>query len=106
MVADPVLTAQFVQAIPLLISSAVDLTPDQVIVVSIISASGIGSTRRKVRRSTVGGIITTLSIPADQVSDLQLAIRDPTSSLYSTSNGQLATLLDTTFPLTNNTDSK
>ncbi|KAI9277343.1 hypothetical protein BC943DRAFT_332765 [Umbelopsis sp. AD052] len=104
MVADPLLTAQFVQAIPLLVSSAVDLTPDQIIVVSIISAGGIGSTRRKARRSTVGGIVTTLSIPSDQVSDLQLAIRDPTSNLYSTTNGQLATLLDTTYPLTNNTD--
>jgi hypothetical protein len=106
MVADPVLTAEFVQAIPLLISSAVELTPDQVIVISIISASGVGGMRRKVRRATVGGIVTTLSIPQDQVDALQLALRDPTSNLYSSNNGQLAYLLDATFPLTNNTDSK
>jgi hypothetical protein len=104
MVADPVLTAQFVQAIPLLITSAVDLTPDQVIVISIISANGVGSTRRKVRRSSVGGIVTTLSIPQDQVDALQQAIRDPTSNLYSPSNGQLAYLLDTKYPLTNNSE--
>lgn len=105
MVNDPVLTAQFVQALPLLISSAIDLTPDQIIVVSIISSSGVGATRRKARRSAVPGIVTTLAIPSNQVSALQLAIRDPTSALYSTKNGQLAILLDTTYPLTNNTDS-
>lgn len=105
MVNDPVLTAQFVQAIPLLISSAVDLTPDQIIVVSIVSSSGVGTTRRKVRRGAVPGIVTTLAIPSEQVSALQLAIRDPSSALYSTKNGQLAVLLDTTYPLTNNTDS-
>jgi hypothetical protein len=105
MVNDPVLTAQFVQAIPLLISSAVDLTPDQIIVVSIVSSSGTGSTRRKSRRAVVSGIVTTMAIPSDQVDALQLAIRDPTSALYSSKNGQLALLLDTTYPLTNSTDS-
>jgi hypothetical protein len=98
MVADPVLTAEFVQALPLFVVSAINCSVDDIIVVSITS-TGTSLTKRDDSNS---GVIVTLSIPTTQIQDLQTQIRSPDSPLFSPSNGQLATLIDTTYPVQQN----
>jgi hypothetical protein len=98
MVADPLLTAEFVQALPLFVVSAINCSVDDIIVVSITSSE----TSLTKRDSSTGGVIVALSIPSESVSNLQDQIRSPNSALFSPSNGQLAKLIDTTYPVQQN----
>jgi hypothetical protein len=99
MVSDPILTAEFVQALPLFVESAINVSVDNIIVVSITSASNNGLSKRD---SSTSGVIVTISIPGDTVNTLQQQLRSPDSALFSSSNGQLATLIDTTYPVQQN----
>lgn len=98
MVADPMLTAEFVQALPLFVNSAINVSVDDVIVVSITSSS-----TTLTKRDGTSGVVVTLSIPGSKVDVLQQQLRSPDSPLFASSNGQLATLIDTTFPVQQNT---
>lgn len=98
MVADPLLTAEFVQALPMFVVSAINCSVDDIIVVSITSS---GNSLAK-RDDTTSGVIVTLSIPSDSVASLQDQLRSPNSALFSPSNGQLAKLIDTTYPVQQN----
>jgi hypothetical protein len=97
MVADPVLTAEFVQALPLFVNTAINVSVDDVIVVSITSSS-----TTLTKRDSNSGVIVTLSIPSNTLDVLQQQLRSPDSPLFAPSNGQLATLIDTTFPVQQN----
>jgi hypothetical protein len=97
MVADPMLTAEFVQALPLFVNSAINVSVDDVIVVSITSSS-----TTLTKRDGTSGVVVTLSIPGSKVDVLQQQLRSPDSPLFAPSNGQLATLIDTTFPVQQN----
>jgi hypothetical protein len=97
MVADPMLTAEFVQALPLFVNSAINVSVDDVIVVSITSSS-----TALTKRDGTSGVVVTLSIPGSKVDVLQEQLRSPDSPLFAPSNGQLATLIDTTFPVQQN----
>lgn len=97
MVADPMLTAEFVQALPLFVNSAINVSVDDVIVVSITSSS-----TTLTKRDGTSGVVVTLSIPGSKVDVLQEQLRSPDSPLFAPSNGQLATLIDTTFPVQQN----
>lgn len=99
MVSDPILTAEFVQALPMFVETAINASVDDIIVVSITSAGSNGLSKRD---ASTSGVIVTMSIPGDSVSTLQQQLRSPNSKLFSTSNGQLATLVDTTYPVQQN----
>ena len=113
MVQDAVLTAQFVQTLPAFLSKNLDVTADDIIVVTITSASGStssssGSSSSNKKRALLrkredgSGVVVSIAIPGDQVSELQTLISQSNSSLYSNSNGQLATLIDSSYPITGN----
>lgn len=113
MVQDAVLTAQFVQTLPAFLSKNLDVTADDVIVVTITgadgsstSSSGSSSSNKKRallrKRDSASGVVVSIAIPADQVSELQSLISQSSSSLYSDSNGQLASLIDASYPITGN----
>lgn len=96
MVQDAVLTAEFVQALPVYISNSLNITADDVIVITITSAPS--SAKKKRDTNTSGsGIVVSMAIPADKVTELKNLIENTESALYSTSNGQLATLLDSSY---------
>jgi hypothetical protein len=100
MVQDAVLTAQFVQNVPVLLSNSLNVTADDVIVVTITTASSSSSLskRRFIRRDT-SGILVSIAIPSGDVNTLQSLVSQTNSSLYSTSNGQLALLIDSSYPV-------
>ena len=112
LVKDAVLTAQFVQSLPVMLSNSLGITADDVIVVSITSADNNSATssttgasdKRKrsflqKRDANESGIVVSIAIPSDRVDSLQTLINEPASSLYSSSNGQLASLIDSSYPV-------
>lgn len=104
MVNDAILTAEFVQALPVYISKALNVSADDVIVVTITSASGKGSSSKR-RRDLVAsnesasnsGVIVSMAVPCQSVSELRQLVEDPNSQLYDPSNGQLAELVDGSY---------
>lgn len=93
MVQDAILTAQFVQSLPVMISKSLSISVDDVIVVTITS----GATQKR----DSGGVVVNLAIPSDDVDDLQTLVSQTNSSLYSPSNGQLASLIDSSYAISN-----
>jgi hypothetical protein len=93
MVQDAILTAQFVQSLPVMISKSLSISVDDVIVVTITS----GTTQKR----DSGGVVVNLAIPSDDVADLQTLVSQTNSSLYSPSNGQLASLIDSSYAISN-----
>ncbi|KAI9478286.1 MAG: hypothetical protein EXX96DRAFT_570273 [Benjaminiella poitrasii] len=106
MVQDAVLTAQFVQSLPIMLSKSLSITADDVIVVTISSASGSDSKKKKrsvlEKREEATGVVVSIAIPEHQVAELEYLINETNSSLYSTSNGQLATMIDPAYPIYGN----
>jgi hypothetical protein len=109
MVQDAILTAQFVQTLPVLLSKSLGITADDVIVVTITSASaGANASSRLARRRAFAkrddntGLVVSIAIPTTEVDDLQNLISQRNSALYSSDNGQLATLIDSNFPIRGN----
>ncbi|KAI8390149.1 hypothetical protein BD560DRAFT_2336 [Blakeslea trispora] len=121
LVRDAVLTAQFVQSLPVMLSKSLGVTADDIIVVSITSArdntnilttAGAHNKRKRdlffKRDNSEQGVVVSIAIPSDRVDNLQTLIDEPTSTLYSSSNGQLASLIDSSYPVRSsaaNTDS-
>ncbi|KAI9245116.1 hypothetical protein BDA99DRAFT_291385 [Phascolomyces articulosus] len=108
MVNDAILTAQFVQTLPMLISKSLGVTADDVIVVSITTAGNDEKQskqqrRRRRKRETLdqdkenSGVLVSMAIPKDNVEELQTLVETPSSALYDASNGQLAMLIDTNY---------
>ncbi|KAI8887933.1 hypothetical protein K501DRAFT_174224 [Backusella circina FSU 941] len=95
MVQDAVLTAQFVQALPVMISNSLSITADDVIVVTIASAQS--TSKRRKRDSTTSGVLVSIAVPGDDVDTLQNMVSQKDSSLYSSNNGQLALLIDSSY---------
>ncbi|KAG0165083.1 hypothetical protein DFQ30_009000 [Apophysomyces sp. BC1015] len=97
MVQDAILTAEFVQSLPVWIGRALGTSADDVIVVTITSAESHAKMRK---RDETSGVIVSMAIPKASVSNLQQMIANPSSELYSPTNGQLPTLVDRSFPVT------
>jgi hypothetical protein len=100
MVQDAVLTAQFVQALPVMISNSLSITADDVIVVTITSAQS--TSKRRKRDASTSGVIVSMAVPGDNVNTLQNMVSQQNSSLYSSNNGQLALLIDPSYFVKNN----
>ncbi|KAL0074422.1 hypothetical protein J3Q64DRAFT_1420479 [Phycomyces blakesleeanus] len=99
MVQDALLTAEFVQALPVLISKVLDISEDDVIIVTITSGSQqSGKKKRQTTDST--GVIVSMAIPSTEVTELQTLVASSDSSLYAASNGQLASLIDSSYKIT------
>lgn len=99
MVHDAVLTAQFVQTLPVYISKSLNISTDDVIVVTITSAPA--GSKRKRSTDSGDGVIVSMAIPSDEVPKLQDMIKDRNSTLYSPNNGQLASLVDPSYFVAN-----
>ncbi|KAI9492799.1 hypothetical protein BDB00DRAFT_417663 [Zychaea mexicana] len=108
MVNDAILTAEFVQSLPVFISKSLGVSADDVIVVSITTAGSNSSDQKsssKKKRdeeqldesSSNSGILVSMAIPSGSVETLQNLVATPSSDLYDASNGQLATLIDTNY---------
>ncbi|KAG1052547.1 hypothetical protein G6F43_005322 [Rhizopus delemar] len=91
MVQDDLLTARFVQSLPLLVSHSLNISPDNVIITTISYLLDQDS-----------GLVVSLAIPNDQVSNLQNLISNQTSILYSGNNSQLANLIDPSYFVVSN----
>ncbi|KAG1406347.1 hypothetical protein G6F58_009849 [Rhizopus delemar] len=91
MVQDDLLTARFVQSLPLLISHSLNISPDNVIITTISYLLDQDS-----------GLVVSLAIPNDQVTNLQNLISNHTSILYSGNNSQLASLIDPSYFVASN----
>ena len=113
MVNDAILTAQFVQSLPLFISKTLNISADDVIVVSITTAGNDESQSQQRRRKRGvydqskdnSGVLVSMAIPHDNVEELQTLVGTPDSELYDQSNGQLATLIDTKYFVASTTNS-
>lgn len=104
MVNDALLTAEFVQSLPVMISGSLNVSADDVIVVSITSAEGKGDSNNKRRRDlesseskSNSGVLVSMAIPSTHVPQLQQMVSSTDSSLYDSSNGQLASLIDSSY---------
>ncbi|KAI8098781.1 uncharacterized protein BX664DRAFT_319585 [Halteromyces radiatus] len=96
MVSNSILTAQFVQSVPVLFSKVLGCGLDDIIVQSIVPSNN-NNNKKKRDTSTSSGVIVTMALPSNQVSNLQQLISNPTSSLYASDNGQLPTLIDKSY---------
>ncbi|KAI8093073.1 uncharacterized protein BX664DRAFT_313163 [Halteromyces radiatus] len=109
MVEDYMLTAQFVQALPPLFSKALDISVNDVIVVTITSASSSSSSGQGRKRDQVNtqqqkdisdtGVLVAIAVPNQSVTPLAQLVQNRSSSLYDSSNGQIATLIDSQYPV-------
>lgn len=102
MVNDALLTAEFVQSLPVMISGSLNVSADDVIVVSITSAEGKGSNKRRrdlesSESKSNSGVLVSMAIPSTHVSQLQQMVSTTDSNLYDSSNGQLASLIDNSY---------
>lgn len=105
MVNDALLTAEFVQSLPVMISGSLNVSADDVIVVSITSAEGKGDSNNNKRRRDLessesksnSGVLVSMAIPSTHVPQLQQMVSTTDSSLYDSSNGQLASLIDSSY---------
>lgn len=96
------MTAQFVQELPVLFSKSLNISPDDVIVMSITKSDTISSKGKKRGLSEDAGnngIVVTMAVPETQVRPLQNLITDNKSSLYSTDNGDLPSYIDSSYPI-------
>lgn len=112
MVNDALLTAEFVQSLPVMISGSLNVSADDVIVVSITSAEGKGDSNNKRRRDlesseskSNSGVLVSMAIPSTHVPQLQQMVSSTDSSLYDSSNGQLASLIDSSYFVTSSSNS-
>lgn len=99
LLSNAVMTASLVQELPVLISKALDISIDSVIVVSITGASNVNARKRS--DSGANGVVVAVAIPDENVDELKIIIKSPNSTLYSPSNGQLPTFIDRNYPVTN-----
>ncbi|KAI8332297.1 hypothetical protein BC941DRAFT_437168 [Chlamydoabsidia padenii] len=99
MVNNSVLTAQFVQSVPVLFGKVLSISLDDIIVQSIVTDTTSGGDKKKRDTGSTNGIILAMALPSDQVSTLQNLVADTTSPLYATDNGQLPTLIDNSYPI-------
>lgn len=103
MVNDALLTAEFVQSLPVMISGSLNVSADDVIVVSITSAEGKGDSNKRRRdlesseSKSNSGVLVSMAIPSTHVPQLQQMVSSTDSSLYDSSNGQLASLIDSSY---------
>lgn len=105
MVNDALLTAEFVQSLPLLISKVLNITADDVIVVTITSATSQSKSSSSPQKRDLSdnesasnsGVIVSMAIPGNSVPTLKQLVATPNSQLYDSSNGQLATLIDSSY---------
>ena len=76
------------------------VSADDVIVVTITSGTPVSRRRRK--RDNASGVVVSVAIPSTNVDQLSQLISETNSSLYSPQNGQLATLIDKSYPIRGN----
>ncbi|KAI8375422.1 hypothetical protein EDC96DRAFT_497245 [Choanephora cucurbitarum] len=102
LVKNAVLTAQLVQEIPSILSNTLEITPDDIIVLTITQslASSVNVNQKKRSVGASDGVLVTMALPKDQVQELQSDIYNASSALYQTSNGQLPTFIDRTYNIT------
>jgi hypothetical protein len=98
LIENAVMTAQLVQELPALFSKSLNISADDVIVVSI-TRSNQNISKRKKRDVGGTGIVVTMAIPETQVAPLKSLIADTKSSLYSPDNGQLPKFIDSSYPV-------
>lgn len=92
------MTAQLVQELPVLLGNALDTSADNVIVVSIAQSTTVNSKKRS-DISSNSGIIISIAIPKTEVAELQSVVTNTSSPLYDSSNGQLPTFIDRSYPI-------
>ncbi|OAD79818.1 hypothetical protein PHYBLDRAFT_157346 [Phycomyces blakesleeanus NRRL 1555(-)] len=93
---------------PLFVGNALNITADDVIVITLTSAAKKTTNKKRDNEeynTNSNGVVVTLSVPKDSVIPLQNLVSDPTSVLYSTSNGQLASLVDNSYPVSGSSSS-
>ncbi|KAI8339609.1 hypothetical protein BC941DRAFT_420971 [Chlamydoabsidia padenii] len=98
MVSNSILTAQFVQSVPVLFSKVLDCSLDDIIVQSIVASNPSLPNKRK-RDSGTSGVILAMALPNTKVSDLQNLVANSSSTLYASDNGQLPLLIDKSYPI-------
>jgi hypothetical protein len=97
------MTAQLVQDLPVLFSKSLNISADDVIIVSITRSNNNNSKQQKraVSENDSAGIIITMAIPETQVHPFENLIADTKSPLYSADNGQLPKFIDPSYPVQN-----
>ncbi|ORX53571.1 hypothetical protein DM01DRAFT_73551 [Hesseltinella vesiculosa] len=98
MVSNSILTAELVQSIPVLFSNAMSCSVNQIIVLSIVPFQPSTNSKRDAGAS-VPGVVLNMALPSNQTQTLQNVISNGASELYASSNGQLPTLIDSSYPL-------
>jgi hypothetical protein len=102
MVSNSVLTAQFVQSVPVLFSKVLNCSLDDIIVQSIVASQ---PTSRK-RDTGSSGVILAMALPNTQVTPLQNLVSNTNSALYASDNGQLPSLIDKSYAISSQGRSK
>lgn len=100
LVQNAIMTAQFVQELPVLLSDALDVNTNDVIILSI--THGDESPTKK-RSTAEQGVLVSLAVPETEIEQLGTIISNKSSSLYSSSNGQLPSFIDSSYPITGTT---
>ncbi|OZJ04720.1 hypothetical protein BZG36_01785 [Bifiguratus adelaidae] len=100
LVSDPVLAAQVINWFPTTIAQTVGCDPSNVIVLSISSAASPVTNAIAKRATTDSGIVVNFVLPQADVTMLQSSVTNPSSSLYSSSSGQLGQYVDSSYFVT------
>lgn len=97
------MTASLVQELPVLISKSLNISVDDVVVLTITQGNNNLTETNMRKRSdsdSQSGIIVSMTVPASSVENLKQLVQTPDSTLYSPSNGQLPTFIDRSYPVT------
>jgi hypothetical protein len=99
LVSDSLLTAQFVQELPAMISQALNISTDDVIFLTITSEKNDDNIKSLFKRGKKKGLITALAIPTTEMNALSQLIQSKDSSLYLPVNEQIVSMLDRSYPI-------
>ncbi|KAG0168015.1 hypothetical protein DFQ28_005914 [Apophysomyces sp. BC1034] len=100
MVQDALLTADFVHNLPILVSKELNITVNDVIVVKIQPSNEKNSSQQHISYSqpySSSGFLVSMALPIASTQAFRQLIISPKSSLYSPENGQLPTLIDSSY---------
>jgi hypothetical protein len=103
------LTATLVQDLPVIFGQALNISVDDVMIMSITSSSNADTSdatdnsslsKRTSASSSDTGVIVSMAVPQTYVSKLQTLIDTPNSPLYTSSDSQLPDMIDQSYPIT------
>lgn len=96
LIQDAILTAQFVQDLPIILCNSLNINVNSIIILSIADSSSVLLFQK---RSDQVGILVSMAVPMSEFNDLQALISNQSSPLYDPKNGQLPKFIDYTYPI-------